>query len=113
MSCTARASLRAALTMVEETGSACGVHLAGTITRTYEIPDDRGDRLGQYVGCENHEPQEAPAEEIPVQQQREADADGQLDDQGQAGDDQIVQDRLLEDGAGQRLLVVLDADGNR
>jgi hypothetical protein len=74
------------------------------------VPHHRRRRLGQHERREHGQPQERPAAHPAVQQQRQPDADGQLDDQRQHGDDHVVQQGLVEDRAGQHAGVVLHSD---
>ena len=73
-------------------------------------PDHGGGRLRQHVGGEHHEPQEPPPADAPVEQQRDPDAQRQLQRDREHGEDQVVLDGALEDRVRQRLPVVLQPD---
>ena len=69
-----------------------------------------GDDLGDDVRGEEEQPQDGPAGEVAVEQQRQSQREGDLDGQREDDDERVVRDRAEEDRVGQGALVVGQAD---
>ncbi len=68
------------------------------------------DDLGDHVRDEDQDADEGPAADLLVQQQREADRQRPLNDEGQHDDQAVMLERLLEGGVGENDLVVAQSD---
>ena len=72
--------------------------------------DDGRDRLGEDVrGEEDHAEQASPSHP-PVEEQRDAERERQLEDERQHDEDPVVLHRLAERGIAERLAVVVETD---
>ena len=73
-------------------------------------PDHGGDGFGENVGDEDEEPQEGAAVDAAVEQQRDGEAQRQLDDDRQGGDEEVVEDAAREHRVREDADVVVEAD---
>src|SRR5690606_15695775 len=75
-----------------------------------EAPARPDDDLGEHVGHEDEHADDRPAADLLVQQERERDGSGPLEDQGEHDDVAAVQQRVVERGVPEDRQVVVEPD---
>ena len=82
----------------------------GAVGLQQQLPGEPGDHLAEHEGHEDQDAEHRPPAHAPVEQQRDADRDRPLDREREADDAEVVPDRGLEDGVGERADVVVESD---
>ena len=75
-----------------------------------KLPGEAGDDLGEHVGHEDQQTEDRASAHPAVQQERDGDRHRPLDHERQDEDEEVVPDRALELGGGERADVVVEAD---